>query len=460
MRGRQAFFGFIIAAAAGLSALPARAQTLADALIAAYRNSNLLDQNQALLRAADEDVAVAVARLRPIINFAIQTTYSSGDREGLFGGVQFQENLNTSAALTANVTLYDFGRSALGIEIAKESVLATREALVNVEQQVLLAAVQAYVNVRLATALVELRESNVRLVTQELRAAQDRFDVGEVTRTDVALAEAQLAAARANLAGAQGDLAVAREGYKAAVGAYPGALAPLPPSPRLPASLEEAQGIAVRLQPQILQAQRNVRVGELSTAAAQAEGRPTIDLSTTARQSQGGLGDQSVTLQLGQTLYSGGQIASGYRRAVAQQEAARSGLLQTVVQVEQAVGNAWSNLIVSRAQIDATGRQIEAAQIAFDGLREEATLGARTTLDVLDAEQDLLNARVDRLNAEASRDLGVYSLLQAMGLLTAQHLRLGIPTYDPAAYYNAVKNAPIHTPQGAALDRILKSIGN
>ena len=95
-----------------------------------------------------------------------------------------------------------------------------------------------------------------------------------------------------------------------------------------------------------------------------------------------------MTLQLGQTLYSGGQLASGYRRAVAQQEAARSGLLQTVVQVEQAVGNAWSNLIVSRAQIDATGRQIEAAQIAFDGLREEATLGARTTLDVLDAEQD------------------------------------------------------------------------
>lgn len=459
MRGRTTVFGLIMAGAMALSSLPARAETLADALIAAYRNSNLLDQNQALLRAADEDVAVAVARLRPIINFAIQTTYASGDGRNAFGQAQFQESLNTTAALTANLTLYDFGRSALGIEIAKESVLATREALVNIEQEVLLSAVQAFVNVRLATSLVDLRESNVRLVTQELRAARDRFEVGEITRTDVALAEAQLAGARANLAGAQGDLAVAREAYKAAVGAYPGRLATLPRSPRLPDTLDEAQGISVRLQPQILQAQRNVRVSELSVASAQAEGRPTIGLSTDVTLSQGGIGNQSVGLRLGQTLFSGGQIASGYRRAVAQQEAAKSGLLQTVVQIEQAVGNAWANLIVSQAQIEATGRQIEAAQIAFDGLREEATLGARTTLDVLDAEQDLLNARVDRLNAEASRDLGVYSLLQAMGLLTVDHLQLGIPTFDPAAYYNAVKDAPIHSPQGQALDRILKSIG-
>ena len=137
-----------------------------------------------------------------------------------------------------------------------------------------------------------------------------------------------------------------------------------------------------------------------------------------------------------------------------------AGLHQTSVQVAQNVGNAWANLAVSAASIDASSQQITAAQAAFDGVREEASLGARTTLDVLDAEQELLDARAARLQAEARRYTGIYQLLSTMGLLTVDHLKLGIPTFDPAAYYNAVKTAPATSAQGRRLDKILEKIGN
>ena len=183
--------------AIALCAPAARAETLADALIAAYRTSNLLDQNRAVLRAADEDVAIAVAGLRPVIAFAAQAGYARAEFLGAGGARGVNEGLNGTMTLTADLTVLDFGRSKLAVEVAKESVLATREALIEVEQGVLLAAVQAYVDVRLAQEIVGLRQSNFRLITQELRAAGDRFEVGEITRTDVAIAEARLASSRA-----------------------------------------------------------------------------------------------------------------------------------------------------------------------------------------------------------------------------------------------------------------------
>src|SRR5690606_28405070 len=226
-----------------VTAAQAGAETLADALIAAYKHSHLLDQNQAVLRAADEDVAIAVSALRPTINFVGSTAYTYSEGLNLAGVRASNEGLLTSASLSAELVLLDFGRREFGIRIARHTVLATRHALVNVEQQVLLAAVSAYVNVQLTQQIVALRESNVRLITQELRAAQDRFDVGEVTRTDVSIAEARLAASRSALAAAQGDLMVAREAYKAATGAYPGRLAALPPAPKIGKTLEEAQAV-------------------------------------------------------------------------------------------------------------------------------------------------------------------------------------------------------------------------
>ncbi len=443
-----------------VSAAGAKAETLADALIAAYKNSHLLDQNQAVLRAADEDVAIAVSALMPVISFVAQAGYTYAETTNILGQPVTSESLTSSATLSAELLLYDFGRREYGIGIAEHSVLATRHALVNVEQQVLLAAVRAYVNVQLTQQIVGLRESNVRLITQELRAARDRFDVGEVTRTDVSIAEARLAAARSALAAAQGDLMVARESYKAATGSYPGRLAALPASPKIGKTLEEAQAVARRSHPLVLQAQEMVTVAELQVGLAVANMKPTVGMGASVTWQDDGDLTEQLGLNFRHTIYAGGERSAVHRKALAGQDRARAGLGQTVVDVLQNVGNAWAALSVYHASIEASDRQIRAAQAAFDGVREEATLGARTTLDVLNAEQELLSARSARLEAEAGRYIAVYQVLASMGLLTVDHLNLGIPTYDPKAYYNAVKNAPPTSPQGKKLDEILKKIGN
>lgn len=448
-----------------LASSAAWAESLADAMVSAYRNSDLLDQNRAVLRAADEDVAAAVAALRPVVQWIASSKYSKADIRTR-GDV---ESLENSLSLVAQMTIYDFGRSQLGIDIAKETVLATREALTGVEQNVLLETVKAYMDVKSATEQVDLNQNSVRVISEESRAAQDRFDVGEVTRTDVSLAEARLAATRAGLAAAEGQLAAAREAYKAATGKAPGKLSAPPKPPKLPKSLDEAKAIALRTHPAIRQAQREAAAAELRVAAAAAERRPTITgnagVSLSDTHSTNPMTNENTTvgaqvgIELSQTIYSGGRLSAGHRKAMAGRDATRAGLSRVGVQVTQQVGTAWANIDVARASIGAIDEQIQAARAAYDGVREEASLGARTTLDVLDAEQSLLNAQADRISAEANLQLAYYSLLSAMGLLTAENLKLGIPTYDPSAYYNAVKDAPYTSTQGKSLDRVLRAIG-
>ncbi|WP_126974732.1 TolC family outer membrane protein [Frigidibacter oleivorans] len=440
----------LLSAGLALAASPVLGETLADALVSAYRESNLLEQNRALLRAADEDVAGAVAALRPVIAFVADSGYS---RSPTISGH------SASIGLTASLTIFNSGRSQLAVKIAQETVLATREALVGVEQDVLLDAVSAYFQVRSAIENVAINRNSVRVIGEELDAANNRFEVGEVTRTDVALAEASLASARASLAAAEGDLEVAREFYKAAVGHYPGNLAPPPATPPLPGSLEQAKAIALRTHPSLREAQRNVTVSELQVQLANAQRGPSLELGLSAGRNDDGQDSSSAEFSVSQPIYSGGSIAALHRQAIANRDATRAVLLQTGVIIGQSVGQSWSSIDVAEAQISATGEQIRAATAAYNGVREEAELGARTTLDVLDAEQDLLDAQALRITAEADRQVAIYSLLASMGLLTVQQLNLGVPTYDPAAYYEAVKNAPITSPQGKSLDRVLRALG-
>lgn len=438
-------------------AAPLSAQSLADTLIAAYRNSNLLEQNRAVLRAADEDVAIAVASLRPVVNFvadAQQRFASSG---------QTRDSLTLGFSLSAEVTLIDFGRGKLATDAAKSQVLATRQALVDLEQDVLRNAISAHLDLRTAQEFVALREATQRVITSELNAARERFELGEVTRTDVSLAEAQLAGARAQLAAAQGDLAAARAGYEFVTGMAARQLAPPPALPRTAANLQTAQDIARRMHPRIIQAQHEVRAAELNAerVALQREGSVTATGSVGQQFSNRQSSQTSATLGLryARPIYQGGQLNALARQANARRDAARAGLHQTVAQVVQNVAVAWSNLDVSRAQITASQQQIRAAQSAFEGTREEANLGARTTLDVLNAEANLRDARAQLVRAQANEQLATYSVLATMGLLTVEHLGLGIPTYDVEAYYGAVRNAPATSAQGEALDRVLRSIG-
>ncbi len=430
------------------------AETLADALADAYKHSGLLDQNRALLRAADEDVAVAVSALRPVLSYSMSSTYSaSGNPAG--------NHLSGNIALTAGLVVFDFGRNRLAVDAAKENVLSLRDALVGIEQQVLLRAVSAYMNVRRDAEFVALRENNVRLITQELRAARDRFEVGEITRTDVSIAEARLAAARASLAAQQGGLEVSREEFKAAVGRYPGNLAAPSGLPVTARSLEEARNAALQNHPDLKRVQHEVAAAEINIRLAEAARRPTVNLNASAGTTDRGTDTSSIGLSVSGPIYQGGQISALYRKAVAGRDAVRAGLHLTRQAVSQGAGNAWANLSVALASIEATERQIRAARSAYRGVREEAQLGARTTLDVLDAEQELLDANASRISSESDAYIAAYQLLSAMGYLTVDHLGLGIQTYDPADYYNAVSNAPAgaSSVQGERLDELLRSLG-
>lgn len=427
-----------------------RAENLTGALISAYKNSGLLEQNRALLRAADEGVAQSVAGLRPVLNYAINANYSS-----------ITDTTSSNLQLSASMMVYDFGRSQLRVEVAKENVLSLREALVGVEQNVLLRAVNAFVNVQRDMSIQGLRENNVRLITQELQASKDRFDVGEITRTTVAIAEARLAASNSALAAATGNLAMSREEYRAAIGHYPNDLAPLPALPATAKSLDGARSVARQHHPDIAQAKKAVKIADLNVAIAAAGIIPSLRGSANAMVDQDGNDSQSIGLSFSGPIYQGGALASAHRKAAAQRDASRAGLHMAGMNIDQNVGNAWARLSVADAGVHASEQQIRASRVAFRGVREEASLGARTTLDVLNAEQDLLDAQAGQISAQTDRYVAVYNLLGAMGLLTADHLRLGMATYDPAAYYNAVKKAPTHgvSAQGKRLDGLLKSLG-
>ena len=450
----------------GLAPLGLSAETLTDALISAYRNSHLLDQNQAVLRAADEDLATAVGTLLPVFSFQARIDASGSydaSRPAFFGPPQSDISLSDTVSLVASMPLLDFGRGKLGIALRNELVLASQQSLVNVEQQVLLDAVSAFVNVRLQSELVAAQQANVRLNTQDLRAANDRFEVGEVTRTDVALAQAQLASANAALAAAQGNYNIARERYNAAIGHYPDRLSGLPKWPNTAKTVAAARAIALRNHPVILQSQHQTKAADIGVELARAQMLPVVDgrasQSQTFSKGSSGAINESLSITLNQTIYAGGQLSSALRKAIAQSQSSHAGLLQTGVNVDEAVGRAWSNILVANVSITAGDEQIRAAQAAYDGVKQEAELGSRTTLDVLDAEQNLLSAKASRLQAAANLYVSQYQLLSAMGLLTADHLQLGIPTFDPNAYLNAVKRAPATSGRGARLDRILKTLG-
>lgn len=447
-----------------ISPATARAETLADALKSAYLNSGLIDQNRALLRSADENVAQAVASLRPIIDWTadISREFSRIKTSGrtTSGGTTFG-----NLAIVGSLLLYDFGRSQYLTDAAKEIVLATRQTLISVEQLVLLTAVRAYMDVIRNQEFVDLRQNNLRLLNEELRAAQDRFEVGEVTRTDVAQAESAVALAQSGLAAAQGDLTRAIEEFREAVGRDPGVLRTPADLTGLSGDVDAAKANALRRHPDILAAQYNVASAELNILAADAAMRPSINLLAQVGTSEEITGSDNISsgslgVELRGPIYQGGRLTSQRRQAMAQRDSQLAQLHLVALQIKQDVGDSYANLRAARAGSVAGREAVRAATVAFEGVREEAQLGARTTLDVLDAEQQLLDAQANLISSNADVVIAAYSVLAAIGELTVKDLNLGVQTYDPAAYYNLVKTAPVAiSPQGRQLDRVLRSLG-
>lgn len=439
----------------GSAALPTHADTLADALVGAYRNSNLLEQNRALLRASDEDVQQAIAAIGPVVEFVTTALTNTSDAP----------SFQLSFALSATATLYDFGRGRLAIDATHEQILSARAGLIVVEQNVLFDAAQAYLSLFTDLQNVELQRNSVSVISEQLRAARERFELGDSTRTDVAIAEARLAAARSALAAAQGAVAVSREGYNLAVGHYPHGVSQPPRLPTLPSTLAAAQDIARRFHPAITQAQHQVAAADIAVEIAQHQrfGTLTGSLSAdaTRRETPAASANTSgltASMRYAVPIYNGGRLNSAERQQVARGQAQRAALHQTVAIVQQAVGANWAQLQVARAQLASGDLQIQASQSAYDAVRAEVELGSRTTLDLLNAEQELLNARSARIASAAGLQTAAYALLNSMGQMTVTALGLGIPTYDVSAYSSSLRGEGRGTTpseQGTRLDRIM-----
>lgn len=433
--------------------------TLTEALISAYQTSPTLKLNQAALRAADEGVAQASAARRPQLNASINAAINDSTNAP-------RDYTDTyRAQLDASLLLFDGGLTEAAIQSAKANVLSVRSSLGQLEQRVLLDAITAYVDVRRDARFVSLAENNVLVIGQQVDAARDRFDVGEVTRTDVSQADARLASARSNLASNRGAFERSQQFFVVAVGKQPNHLAPPPALPKLPATLEQAQAIAMNEHPAIRSDQHAVRSAEFDVIRARAAKRPTVSLgaNVTYGVNTPTFNDEQLSGQIslnGQMpILDGGRNNSLIRQAMAILDQRKAELQDGARTVERDTANAWSNLEVARASIRSSRQQIRAARVAFDGIQEEAKLGARTTLDVLDAEQEVLNAEFGLVSAQRDEYVAAYTLVAAMGLLTTEYLNLDVERYDPDLNFRAVNSKPL-TKEGAALQKIGSRWGN
>jgi outer membrane protein len=446
----------------------ASAETLHQALIQAYQANPTLNAQRAATRATDESVPQALSGYRPQVAASGDFGYNASRTSRPSAGTTQSGTRTASAGLTVQQPIFDGFRTRNTVKQAESGVLAARETLLNTEQNVLFDAVEAYMNVLRDFAIFDLQRNNLDLLDEERRATQERFDVGEVTRTDTALAESRLALARSNLSVAEANLKASRAIYRQVIGSEPTRLSPGSPIDRLlPASLNAAIDVGHAEHPasqaafhayDAAQSQVRVIQGELAPSfSVQGNVSGQVDdsdlsgdlsagaVSGTTRSVSG-----SVLGVLSVPIYQGGQEYSRVREAKEILGQRRLEADITRDQVRAAIVSAWGALEGARAQIAAAQAQVEASQIALGGVREEFRVGQRTTLDVLNFQQEQLNARVNLITAQRDRVVASYAVLQAIGRLNVDRLALKVPQYDARVHYDQVRDKwfGLRTPDG------------
>ncbi|MCR4282978.1 MAG: TolC family outer membrane protein [Bauldia sp.] len=427
----------------------ALAETLADALAAAYANNPTLNAQRASLRATDEGVPQALSGYRP--------TISASADAGITASIGSPTTYPVGVSITIEQPIFLGHRTTNGVKIAETAVLAGREALRNVEQNTLLSAAQAFMGLVRAQAILNLRRENLDFLAEQVRAAEDRLNVGEGTRTDVAQTKARQSSGQADYNAAAAALNTALAVYEQVIGHQPKSLgAANPVDPRLSKTLNAALADAMTSHPSILAAGYNIDIAEFNVKVTEGELLPTVTLSGSLshRADSGGPGTPSSSAQvvgrLNVPLYSGGEVASKVRQSTEVLGQRRIELDVARDQVRQAVISAWGGLDAARAQIRAAEAQVAAEQLVLSGIIEERKVGQRTTLDVLNAQQELLGARVALVSAQHDRVIASYSLLAAIGRLSAEDLGLNVQRYDPQNHYVQVRDkwGGLRTPDG------------
>ncbi len=371
-----------------------------------------------------------------------------------------------SIGLDVSQTIFNGFRTENSVRQAESGVLSARETLNTNEQDILLNSATAYMNVLRDTAILDLQRNNVEVIDEQLRQTRDRFNVGEVTRTDVAQAEARLAAGRSQQSQAEANLRTSIAQYRQFVGVEPRQLAPGRPLDRLlPRSVDAALQVALNAHPAIKAAQHLVDAAELQVKIEEGALAPQLGVNGSVSQSYGGLAGAggagggggndgvfaaSVGARLTVPIYEGGLAAASTRQAKETAGQRRLDADWVRDQIRAAVVSSWGLLEASRAQILAAQSQIDAAETALSGVREEARVGQRTTLDVLNAQQELLNARVNLIQAQRDRVVASYQVVQAMGRLNSRALGLAVNHYSPRIHYEQVKDlwGGLTTPDG------------
>jgi len=438
----------------GFMASAVNAETLTDAVSLAYQTNPTLQQQRAVQRATDETVVQAKTGFRPTVSAtadisASRTDYANTTSAGL-------DRLKTSgsgATVSLSQPLYTGGKASANLTAAEATVLAGREDLRSVEQSVLATVITAYVDVRRTEESLRIAQENVNVLTRQLDESNARFEVGEITRTDVAQSQARLAAAKASLSSSQANLAVARANYAQVVGQNPTDLAPEPSlAALLPASVEQAFDAAEANNPAVVAARYSEQAASADVAAARAAYLPTVSAGASLgydASEVNGAGKQfgdydravagSITARV--PIFTGGLNASAVRAARERENAARiavEGAKRTVV---QQVSSAWSTLLAARANLVSNEEQVRATKIAFEGVRQEQQVGLRTTLDVLNAQQELRAAELALVTARRDEYVASTGVLQAMGALDIAKLAPDVPRYDPKTSYDKVNHA-------------------
>jgi TolC family type I secretion outer membrane protein len=429
-----------------LPAFAAQIDPFGDALRATYQNNPQILAERSRQQATDEAVPTALSGFRPTARYE----YDRGRQRSTFGNARETYTDANSRTLRVEQPLFRGGRTISNYQAAKQRVRAGQARLSAVEQNVLFQSITAYMNVVQAEAILTLARNNEKVLQKQLLASQERFDVGEVTRTDVAQSEARLSSANADVISAEGQLISAVAVYERAIGSKPSNSLTTPRIlPELPASLKEALAQALQQNPELLEALRSEKAAKYVVNSNIGSLLPEVSLvgSVSKQDNAGILGNtkldrDSLTVNFSVPLYQSGAEYSRVREAKARQ---RQSVQQTVdarQAVEEQVTQAWEGLETALATINAREDQIKAAKVALDGVKQEQEYGARTVLDVLDAEQELFISKTNLVRAERNRIVAVYNLLLAQGNLTPQTLALNVPNYDPQDNYDDVKWLP------------------
>jgi outer membrane protein len=445
--------------------MPALADTIEAALVRAYQNNPQLNAQRAQVRSTDENVPQALSGYRPKVALTASAGYQYTDVNSTQGGdanriVRTEihgANAPRSAGLTVTQTLFNGQQTANRTRAAESQVSGAREALRVLEQSVLLSAATIYMDYLRDAAIVEVQNSNVRVLEQTLKQTRDRFNVGEVTRTDVAQSEAQLAAGRTQLLTAEANLTTTRANFRRIIGNEPVSLAPGSPVDRyLPGTLPAAVDLSLIENPNVTAAMYGIDVNFLQVKIAEGALLPTVSLQASVQQSY----EQTMTTfrqfgasaiaQVSVPVYQGGAEYSLIRQSKETLAQQRLNLETTRDQARANTVTAWGQLVAGKAQVASAQAQVSASEIALNGVREEAKAGQRTTLDVLNAQQTLVNARVALVTAQHDRVVASYSVLSTIGRLSPQVLNLATTTYDPSVHYQQVRDSwfGVRTPDG------------